>query len=89
MKAWFASVLGCTGCSTVTPGHVVVAVDVCGSGAGQYSVVRGGRYWPAISACTDFYELPVMEQRAVWTKATTEGSPYDSRSPSRARTGSR
>lgn len=59
------------GCSTVTPGTVVVAVDVCGASAGAQKVIRGGRY--TYGPCTDYYPLVAREQRAVWTAADGEG----------------
>lgn len=64
-----------TGCSTVTPGEVVVAVDVCGADSGKHTVWRGGRYWAG--ACTDYYTLISREQRAIWTASAEEGSPTD------------
>lgn len=70
-----AAILLLSGCSTVTPGEVIVAVDVCGADSGQHRVIRGGRYWA--SACTDFYTLVSREQRAIWTAADEEGSPGD------------
>ena len=61
-----------TGCSTVTPGTVIVAVDVCGAKSGTQAVIRGGRY--TYGPCTDYYELVAREQRAVWTAADGEGN---------------
>lgn len=61
-----------TGCSTVSPGTVIVAVDVCGADSGQQRVIRGGRY--TYGPCTDYYTLVAREQRAVWTAADGEGN---------------
>ena len=68
------------GCSTVTPGEVVVAVDVCADSStseSNYTVIRSGRYWPAFAWCTDHYDIVSREQRAVWTKSLEEGSRID------------
>ena len=65
-----------TGCSTVTPGTVVLEVPVCSESAEQH-VLTQGRYWPGLSACTNYYEIPSREQRAVWTASSDEGSLVD------------
>lgn len=65
------------GCSTVTPGHVTVAVHLTAAEADRYEVLRGGRYWWGFEWNTDYYDLPTMEQRAVWAQAATEGNPVD------------
>lgn len=66
------------GCASVTPGHVVLAVDLtAASEAARYDIVHGGRYWPALSPNTDYYQMPIMEQRSVWTRDINEGNPTD------------
>jgi regulator of protease activity HflC (stomatin/prohibitin superfamily) len=60
-----------SGCSTVTPGTVVLEVSVCGDTAGQHTVLHGGRYWPMFAMCTDYYTLQTREQRANWAKNPT------------------
>lgn len=64
-----------TGCTTVTPGTVVLEVPVCGGGTP--SVLRQGRYWPALAYCTNYYSVTSREQRAVWTQTAQEGDPID------------
>lgn len=64
------------GCATVTPGTAVVEVPVCG-GTTTPQVLRQGRYWPALSYCTNYYTIVSREQRAVWTLASDEGSRTD------------
>lgn len=71
--AWFALA---SGCATVTPGTVVLEVPVCSS-SDSPAVLRQGRYWPMLAYCTNYYEIVSREQRAVWTQASTEGSPID------------
>lgn len=72
----FVSLL--SGCASVPPGHVVLAVDLSTSDdATRYSIIHGGRYWPALSPNNDYYEIPVMEQRQVWTQTPSEGNPVD------------
>lgn len=72
----FLLALPLTACSTVPPGHVVLADRVIASDPTQrFSVIHGGRYWAGIN--TNYYELPAMEQRSVWTQSETEGSPND------------
>jgi regulator of protease activity HflC (stomatin/prohibitin superfamily) len=67
-----------TGCNSVPPGHVVMAVDLSTSDdASRYSIIHGGRYWPGVSPNTDYYEIPVMEQRSVWSATPGEGHPID------------
>lgn len=71
-------ILGCaflTGCSTVTPGTVVLEVPVCGGNTSQ--VLRMGRYWPALSYCTNYYSIVSREQRQVWASTSLEGNPLD------------
>jgi regulator of protease activity HflC (stomatin/prohibitin superfamily) len=65
-----------SGCATVTPGTVVLEVPVCSS-SDSPAVLRQGRYWPMLAYCTNYYEIVSREQRAVWTLASTEGSPLD------------
>lgn len=64
------------GCTTVTPGTVVLEVPVCGGGE-QPAVLRQGRYWPALAYCTNYYEIVSREQRAVWNASSTEGASVD------------
>lgn len=68
-------VMSLTGCSTVTPGTVVLEVPVCGGGTQQ--VLRQGRYWPALSYCTNYYDIVSREQRQVWAKSSLEGADAD------------
>ena len=67
------------GCATVEPGSVVARVDVCAGDGSQMDVevMHGGRYWPAVSPCVDYYVLPIKEKRDVWTKNKDEGSASD------------
>ena len=71
-----------TGCSTVDPGSVVVAVNVLGNNSTQdaakesYAVIRSGRYWP-MSWAWQYYTLPIREQREIWTATISEGQPSD------------
>jgi regulator of protease activity HflC (stomatin/prohibitin superfamily) len=69
------SVLSFTGCATVTPGTVVLEVPVCDGADRQ--VLRQGRYWPAFSYCTNYYDIVSREQRQVWSKSSQEGSTVD------------
>jgi len=70
----FLSILSCA--STVPPGSVVLQVNIAASDeSGRYNIVHGGRYWGGPN--TSYYELPVVEQRAVWCKNATEGSTVD------------
>lgn len=65
-----------TACSTVPPGAVVLADNVAAATqAERFTVIRGGRYWPGVN--TNYYELPIREQRSVWAQALTEGNPTD------------
>ena len=72
----FASLLPVSGCATVTPGTAVIGVWVTSpTEAERYTVIRGGRYWSGVN--WDYYKIPTIEQRSVWTQAVTEGSPTD------------
>jgi len=64
------------GCTTVSPGTVVLEVPVC-SGETKPSVLRQGRYWPGLSYCTNYYEIVSREQRAVWNQSADEGAAVD------------
>ena len=64
------------GCSTVTPGNVVLAVSAtAASEDSRYSIIRGGRYWSSINV--DYYDIPTTEQRTVWAHDPHEGNPID------------
>ena len=80
-----------TGCSTITPGEVVVAVEVCDSvedgGDMQMNFIRGGRYWPAFSVCTDYHTIPIRERRTVWSRDVNEGKGLDESIEFNARNG--
>jgi len=66
------------GCASTEPGHVILEVKLnSASEDSRYSIRRGGRYWPGFSPNTDYYPLPVMEERAVWTRSEDEGSETD------------
>lgn len=63
-------------CSTVPPGHVVLADHVTATTPGdRFTIIHGGRYWGSPSM--DYYELPTMEQRSVWAQSPNEGTPVD------------
>lgn len=68
--------LALMGCTTVTPGTVVVQVDTMGEDSGTYKILRGGRY-NAASMGFDFYTLNTIEQRSVWAASATEGAATD------------
>lgn len=67
--------LGLLACNSVPPGSVVLQVNLTAEEATRYSAIRGGRYYTGPN--TDYYMLPTMEQRSVWSKAPTEGAPVD------------
>ena len=81
MKNVFMSMLLLTslsGCASITPGSVVLQVNLTTTeDADRYTVIHGGRYWPGLSPGYEFYDIPVMEQRSVWSRDISEGNPVD------------
>jgi len=68
--------LSMAGCSSITPGFIAIKVQLnASSDAERYTVIHGGRYWA--SPNVDYYEVPTMEQRSVWTAGSDEGSPIN------------
>jgi regulator of protease activity HflC (stomatin/prohibitin superfamily) len=60
-------------CTRVQPGHVGVAVDQYGSGAGVQSQALGvGTYW--YQPGRTIYEYPIYTSTYTWTKSKDEGS---------------
>ena len=66
-----------TGCDRVEPGYVGIKVNQWGSqkGVNDFPLVTGGVFYNPITE--DVYKFPTFMQNAVWTKASTPGSPGD------------
>ena len=64
-----------TGCDRVEPGYVGIKVNQWGSqkGVNDFPLVTGGVFYNPITE--DIYKFPTFMQNAVWTKASTPGSP--------------
>lgn len=67
--------ISASGCKTVPPGHVGIRVELSGTDRGVQEIpLRTGRVWynPITESLFDY---PTYVQRAIWTRASNEGSP--------------
>jgi regulator of protease activity HflC (stomatin/prohibitin superfamily) len=71
------TIVGCTSCSRIGPGHVGIVVSQAGSNKGVLDTpVRTG--WVFYNPLTEaVIEYPTYVQTAIWTKSVSEGKPED------------
>lgn len=75
--ALIISVIGCSSCTRISPGHVGIVVNLSGTNRGvqDYPAVTGRVWYNPFN--TDVYEWPTFVQSTVWTHNTDEGHPVN------------
>lgn len=75
--ALMLSVIGCSSCTRISPGHVGIVVNLSGTNRGvqDYPAVTGRVWYNPFN--TDVYEWPTFVQSTVWTHNTDEGHPVN------------